>query len=300
MVLRSLDVTSGREEWSYVSTGRGIYEDRSPPAVLGRSLIAHDGESVFALDVESGALLWRKPGTGFTTNSANSLIIVFGIYPMAAYRADTGAEAWTTDYDAQGAVTRDSYLVTLRDQGVRAWNVATGQEVWRIDVGPEAELGGITSDQAIIGRGSALEWYGLTDGALTRSLANALVEKSVFGVISPPNLTLSPSGDFMLFHSCVTGCPSSGPATRTAYDPRTGGQLWQSPCTCGEPTGFSWLTDNVFLEWNADSSSVELVDASTGVLWTRSYGTFQPTSATGDESNVYLVDDSGAILASVR
>jgi molybdopterin/thiamine biosynthesis adenylyltransferase/outer membrane protein assembly factor BamB len=308
VIIESLDAASGRLEWRYTSSGQGVYEDRTPPALVGTSVIGHDGSSVFALDVKTGELRWSKDlgeGGAFAINSDNGIVIAWGIGGISAYRADTGADAWAHPYPSalsvvKGVSTLGSRVVILRDYTLVSLDIETGDETWiaQLDNDPVGAMGGIDSDQIIIRNRDALEAHNLSNG--TRTWRDDGVADNPPAPGGPPYLTVS--SQIVLVHTCVNNqCPNNSGPVRTAYDARSGSRLWGSPCDCDDDSGFAWLPDNRFLGWNTGTSSVDLVNAGTGAVeWSRSFGNFSPESAAGDASRVYLVDHSGAVLATAR
>lgn len=103
------------------------------------------GSGIVALDAGTGALLWRGPR--FTQSQPTSLAVrndrVFAAEAVAfAVDAETGRELWRAPLSAsaslsQNAADEHAFYVGTRDHRVHALEVASGNALWQVDLGPE-------------------------------------------------------------------------------------------------------------------------------------------------------------------
>jgi len=175
---RGIDRVTGEELWvsgTPLVDLSGVYVARSPAAVLGEVVVVPTGETVTAIDMQTGATLWQAPqldhpaaadGVIVGTRGANS-----PAPEVAALDAASGQLLWT-------APGRPSYgdllavgdgVVAVDYSGVVAYELVSGDKRWRATPTPFGE------PQLISGTSLVLLWEGeisvlsTTDGATTWS-----------------------------------------------------------------------------------------------------------------------------------
>jgi molybdopterin/thiamine biosynthesis adenylyltransferase/outer membrane protein assembly factor BamB len=310
VIVESINASTGQPEWRYQSSGQTPPQNLAAPTLVGGLVIAHDDTSVFALYAKSGQLRWRISTSNGVSVSLGSrgYVVIWDKSPdrVSAYHLNTGTLAWTNDnYDAFNYIADISIvgrqLIVLRDTTQESWDLATGHKIWSTALEAHGNLadqgyaiGGFAYGRVIILRQSSIEAYNLSNGSLAWRVSMPMGQ--------PQDLLVSSQA--VLIVTCAQNCFGPAPL-RTAYDPRSGRQLWQEAWSDSgvEPTRIhvAWLTSDTLIQWQNSPSNVWLVHARTGVIfWRRSFATIQPSSVTGDSHRLYLVDWSGAVLATAR
>jgi outer membrane protein assembly factor BamB len=315
-VLVSLSAATGQQEWRYQPSGQTPF-DATAPTLVGDVVIGHDDSTLFALDAKSGQVRWQKSIAGGSMPApviANDLVMLWDKSrdTVSVYRAATGAQVWTRNtldvFNQVGHVSLSGdQLLVLRSNTLERWDIKSGQDRWRQTLetkGSEDDhgvaIGGAAAGLVVIARFQSVEARRLLDGSRVWRI-------EVPSPGYPQDLMVSSQAAIVT--TCAAGypCANGRPPVRTAYDPATGKQLWQEP-TAGaegsiEPTRVhvAWLDDNTLVQWQAYQPRVWLVDAHTGAVASdKSLTTIRPAAATGDAHFVYVVDLSGAVLATAR
>lgn len=318
VVLVSLNAATGQQEWRYQGSGQTPSSDHvSPPVRIGDVVVGYDDSSVFGLDATSGQLRWTNqgPGSGISPPIIVGDVVVLWYHPtdtITAYRADTGAQVWTKSasdlFDQVSHVSSaGTQLLVLRSKTLESWNIKNGRPSWRKTLDTPAAnqddhgiaIGGSAGGLVVVARFASIEARRLSDGSRAWR-----VDLPPAG--NPHDLMVSNQAALVTTCADVFPCSNSGPV-RTAYDPQSGRQLWQEPAAGAggdiEPTRIhvAWLAENTVVQWQAYKPRVWLVDVRTGkVTWSKSLVSLRPASVAGDEHHLYVVDLSGAVLATNR
>ncbi len=136
--LVACDATSGRAQWE-ATVGE---EPTTVPAVEFGSLYVASGRRVAAFSRQTGTRLWTEtvdsPVAGAVTPVDDTLYVACQSGTVLAANAKSGATQWEHSLsdvvDHRPTVTDDHVLVTTRS-GVVALSAATGDEVWRFELG---------------------------------------------------------------------------------------------------------------------------------------------------------------------
>jgi outer membrane protein assembly factor BamB len=138
--LVAIDAASGKEQWRFepLPVADAAFSDSRPP-VLGageKVVIASSGDSVTAIDLETGERPWSLDGAGALADGPDFAVLHVGDpagRTMAVVDRRTGAERWRTTVDGEflGGVAADSsaVLVTTGESTV-AYDAHTGKLRW--------------------------------------------------------------------------------------------------------------------------------------------------------------------------
>ena len=181
--VRAIDRMTGEERWAsevLFSDLSGASVGRSPVVMLGDIVVVPTGDTISALDVETGALLWTAPHLSFLTAADHAGVIVGvegGDRPgakLVALNAASGERLWSArggaSYGGLLAVG-DGIVVVLngsRSEMV-AYELATGNERWR------GALSSRVEPQMVVGTLVVALWEGqlsvlsTADGSVTWS-----------------------------------------------------------------------------------------------------------------------------------
>ena len=121
--------------WTYPSSG--------PPALVKNTLYFASGNDVYALDSDSGQLVWQYTTGGFinaTPAVSNGILYVgTGDFNVYALNAKTGALVWTYatgSYIVSSLVVSDGIVYAASDDNnVYALNASTGALLWQYSTG---------------------------------------------------------------------------------------------------------------------------------------------------------------------
>ena len=133
--IRALRITDGGEVWAK-AVGAGA---SAPPFVSGnRVIVPLESRAVVALDLATGAELWRAPtGTvpGRIKAAAGRFYVVTANGTVCAFRETDGRSGWDypTHMPAIGSVEVDGTNVyaALIDNTIRAYDARSGNDKWR-------------------------------------------------------------------------------------------------------------------------------------------------------------------------
>jgi len=220
----ALDAETGAVRWKAPT---GIVE--SPISVAGPFVyaVATDGH-VAAIDTVAGVVKWTTPpfGSGYRLSApavADGMIFVASTQRLSAFDARTGASLWVqnvgnTYFMSQPASYKGTIIVS-DGFTLYAFDAKTGQTRWTSGEGDARDssialAGGHVYLHDVIGW---LQNYDAATGQLVSSTATGLHPLYVTSAIA--NGVLYMAGNY-----------NSGQQT-TAYDTRTGKQLWQDTST---------------------------------------------------------------------
>lgn len=150
----ALDVTTGEPRWTKVSPSTF----GAQPALSNGVLVTSDaGDTdtlpssqsfVYGLDPEDGATRWRRHVeedslvSPVTVSAAHGVAVLAGRYGLlAAFDVASGEERWRTTVEKGGNVpfrpyaSGDLVYLPMRGEGVRAFDVTTGDVAWTTDGG---------------------------------------------------------------------------------------------------------------------------------------------------------------------
>jgi eukaryotic-like serine/threonine-protein kinase len=218
--VKALDRITGDERWSY-TTGYGV--QGAPLIVDDRVYIATDHE-VYALDLESGGLIWKVPtGTEGAYMGApayeNGVIYTTGGKLLLALEAESGEDLWRTQKDEMflgPTVANGLVYVGNFDRKLYAFDQASGEERWSFD-GEEVFWSSPAASEDKIFAGNDRTVYALD--AQTGELVWSFDAES--RSISEPLLS-----DGVVYVSDSSHEFPLGPRHLYALDAKTGEQLW--------------------------------------------------------------------------
>ncbi|MBS2210020.1 PQQ-binding-like beta-propeller repeat protein [Carboxylicivirga mesophila] len=144
--LKALDIENGREVWSNTewTGGEG---DASTMTIAGNVLISGSNwRALFAHDIKTGKLLWKKSDNGFRFRSSsatwhNDALYVASQKGIGVMNAHTGElyRYFETPYDIQVAtkplLVDQLIVIGTSAEGIVALDRMTGKEVWKFKTG---------------------------------------------------------------------------------------------------------------------------------------------------------------------
>jgi outer membrane protein assembly factor BamB len=180
---RGIDRATGDELWisdTLLSDPHGYHGARSPAAVLGEILAVPINETVTAIDMRTGAMLWQRPQFEYLGAADGTIVGFRGVNGSApsvtAIDAASGQERWTAPgLPSPGGflAVGDGVIVVLEAGGIVdssgpeliAYELDSGAERWRarITLGRGGEL--FTEPQLI--SGTSLVMRGAREGELS-------------------------------------------------------------------------------------------------------------------------------------
>jgi outer membrane protein assembly factor BamB len=218
--VKAMDRTTGDERWSY-KTGYGV--QGAPLIVEDRVYIATDRE-VYALDVESGQLVWKvTTGTEGAYMGApayeEDVIYTTGGKLLLALDAGSGRELWRTQKDEMflGLAVADGLVyVGNFDRKLYAFDQSSGEERWSFE-GEEVFWSSPAVSEGVIYAGNARTVYAL-DAKTGEQLWSFDGESRS---ISEPLLS-----DGVVYVSDSSHELPRGPRHLYALDARSGKEVW--------------------------------------------------------------------------
>lgn len=137
----ALDARTGAEVYSFPTGGDADGEFRANVVVVGNKVVAaNSNKFVYAFNGDDGLKLWTFHLGNATARAVvandTTVFIVTSDDRIVALNADTGAKAWTTDYQIDGsqtgsAVIADGQLVFYTSDGrVQAVDTVTQRKSW--------------------------------------------------------------------------------------------------------------------------------------------------------------------------
>ncbi len=155
----AFDVKTGKELWqvdlSDVDHKRSFWDSRvsallagGPVAGLNKVFIGSENGKIYALDAQSGALVWQADIKGeiISAPAVDSGIVVVNTASgiMKAFNADDGKELWKVEQDvpaltlrgiSQPVIASGGVLVGTGKGGVNVYLLNNGQQGWSTDIG---------------------------------------------------------------------------------------------------------------------------------------------------------------------
>ena len=170
-----IDPVTGEERWRYAS-------DSIDPAatVVDGSAYLFDDESVVALDLEGGSVIWRSEVSGkmgaITVDIHALGPDVFAVtregeeYRIAQLDTSTGEAAWESAIDGKLATMHrrgpsgDDIYVGTRDGTVQRIDISTGKTRWTFDVGEGVTRLDASTTPILVGDGETVYALSAEDG----------------------------------------------------------------------------------------------------------------------------------------
>lgn len=168
---------------------------RSPPSVAtGTAYLGIDDGRVVALDLETGAVEWRAAAPGRRTAVVGNAVVANDREDLAVLAASDGGVRWRLDPPRSTVVTApvvaggQVYVLTGSiaidwDDGVHAFDLATGRRRWRRDVGVDPLF--VRAATLTLALGGGTLYVGGLNGGLTALQATTGATRFSFGVDEP-------------------------------------------------------------------------------------------------------------------
>jgi len=158
----AFDVKTGKERWyadlSDVDNERSFWDNRvsallagGPVAGLNKVFIGSENGKLYALDAQSGGLVWQAviKGEIISAPAIDSGVLVVNAASgiMKAFNADDGEELWKIDQDvpaltlrgiSQPVIASGGVLVGTGKGGVNVYLLNKGQQGWSTEIGEPA------------------------------------------------------------------------------------------------------------------------------------------------------------------
>jgi outer membrane protein assembly factor BamB len=251
--LVGIDAATGEERWRYqVTTGGGV----RPPALLdGVAYVGSETGDFTAIDSESGELIWTVD-TG--ENATGTATVADGIAyigtaaddrtgSLAAYVAATGQLLWRRDDPMHTpSISAGAGYSGSADGTVYAFDTATGDERWRIQVGGVARPLAVAGDILYIPSDGDRTVYAV-DTATGAELWHVAVDGGINGSISVTDgrvFVATMSGVIQAFgeseQGIDPGLPSASPAATPTATPES--PAYATPAVTGMPDATTGAT----------------------------------------------------------
>jgi len=171
---RGIDRVTGDELWisdTQLSDQSGVFVGRSPAAVLGEVVAVPTGESVTAIDMRTGAMLWLASQLAHLVAADETIVGISATTGrVTAIDADSGQERWNAPGRPSygGLLAAGDGVIVVVDSAspeLVAYELASGDERWRATPASHVE------PQLISGTSLVMLWEGelavlsTTDGA---------------------------------------------------------------------------------------------------------------------------------------
>jgi eukaryotic-like serine/threonine-protein kinase len=140
----------------------GAFIDSSPAVVAGRLYVAsiYPDSTLYVFDADTGAKIWATPDgqpAGFSSTSpavADGMVLLGAGNLLEAFDAASGRLAWR--FTADGGITTSPTVdhgiayVAFQDEHVYAFNVRTGEQVWKASLEGVPQPGPIAVSEHLI------------------------------------------------------------------------------------------------------------------------------------------------------
>lgn len=220
-LVKALDRKTGDELWTYSTE----YVIQGSPLIVGDRVFIATDHAVYALDLESGQLIWNvRTGTEDAFMGApaydKGVIYTTGGKILLALDAQTGKEIWRVEKDENFlglAVANQLVYVGNWDQNFYAFDQATGQERWSFKAGSMFWSAPAVDENTVYAGNIDKYLYALNaqTGELRWSFETA------GDAVSEPLVS-----DGVVYVSDSSHETSRGPRHLYALDAATGQQLW--------------------------------------------------------------------------